>query len=292
MQQGRAKVADLVTGGGPNSVQDAKEFYRSLIDSPVAATAVFVAYDDNTVDLKELPPTHPLRLLTESLLNSGHKTKFLKGGFQEFHSSYSALCSRPNESPSRPFLYSPTTPIVELDVDSAPMSQILPYLYIGNKHDAENRQILSSSHITHVLNVTSHIPLYFENDVTVTYLRVPASDSGSQNLKQYFDVAIEFIESVRCAAEGQCILVHCQAGVSRSPTLVLAYIMARYKLSLLDAFAFVKSRRQIIAPNFNFMGQLFDFEQHCRCGEVDLRLQDVDVVRPSDMAAASLAQHF
>jgi protein-tyrosine phosphatase len=57
------------------------------------------------------------------------------------------------------------------------------------------------------------------------------------------------------------VLVHCQAGVSRSPTITIAYIMALLGKSSNDAFEFVKNKRNIVSPNLNFMGQLFEFEQ-------------------------------
>ena len=62
------------------------------------------------------------------------------------------------------------------------------------------------------------------------------------------------------------MLIHCQAGVSRSSTLAIAYVMARSRLPMLDAFRFVKSRRAIVAPNFNFMGQLLEFETALKHG--------------------------
>jgi len=64
--------------------------------------------------------------------------------------------------------------------------------FAGNERDAANRERLESLGVTHVLNVTSHIPLHFEQE-GFTYKRLPASDSGSQNLKQYFDDAFHFI---------------------------------------------------------------------------------------------------
>jgi hypothetical protein len=79
-------------------------------------------------------------------------------------------------------------------------------------------------------------------------------------------------ESARCS--GGRVLVHCQAGVSRSPTIVLAYLMARYNWPMMTAFCYVKSRRHIIAPNFNFMGQLMEFEQRCSSGELRHCLRD------------------
>jgi len=73
-------------------------------------------------------------------------------------------------------------------------------------------------------------------------------------------------ESARC--RGGKVLVHCQAGVSRSPTLVMAYLMARYGRPMMETFSLVKERRSIVAPNFNFMGQLLEFEQRCRRREM------------------------
>ena len=56
------------------------------------------------------------------------------------------------------------------------------------------------------------------------------------------------------------MLVHCHAGVSRSATICLAYLIACYNVSLSDAFRYVKHRRNVISPNFSFMGQLQKLE--------------------------------
>lgn len=64
------------------------------------------------------------------------------------------------------------------------------------------------------------------------------------------------------ARSKQCgILVHCLAGISRSVTVTVAYLMQRLNLSLNDAYDFVKRKKSNISPNFNFMGQLLDFER-------------------------------
>uniref|UniRef100_A0A8C5R718 Dual specificity protein phosphatase n=1 Tax=Leptobrachium leishanense TaxID=445787 RepID=A0A8C5R718_9ANUR len=64
------------------------------------------------------------------------------------------------------------------------------------------------------------------------------------------------------AASHNCgVLVHCLAGISRSVTVTVAYLMQKLNLSLNDAYDFVKRRKTNISPNFNFMGQLLDFEK-------------------------------
>lgn len=55
--------------------------------------------------------------------------------------------------------------------------------------------------------------------------------------------------------------MHCVAGVSRSATICIAYLMRYHRISLLQAYLFVKSKRPVIRPNNGFFRQLIDFER-------------------------------
>lgn len=59
-------------------------------------------------------------------------------------------------------------------------------------------------------------------------------------------------------------MVHCLAGVSRSVTVTLAYLMHTKSLCLNDAFSLVRARKPDVSPNFHFMEQLHSFERHLR----------------------------
>ncbi|XP_074654270.1 dual specificity protein phosphatase 10-like isoform X2 [Tubulanus polymorphus] len=188
------------------------------------------------------------------------------GGITDFRKQYQGLCENSVKSPRQncSTLYSPTSSANEPDIETAKASPVLPFLYLGNERDAANKNLLDDLKITYVLNVTSHIPGHFENQ-GITYKRLPATDSGQQNLKQYFEEAFSFIDEAR--DNGVNILIHCHAGVSRSATITIAYIMKHTLMSMIDTYRYVKNKRAIISPNFNFMGQLLEFEQALNSGK-------------------------
>ncbi|KAH8853707.1 Dual specificity protein phosphatase 10 [Schistosoma japonicum] len=155
------------------------------------------------------------------------------------------------------------------DIFRAQISRIFPFLYLGNEFDSQNEKILNKYSIDSILNVTVKTP--FLDESRYQCCRLSATDSHSQDLRSYFTTAFQFIEDARCS--GKTVLVHCQAGVSRSPALIIAYLMAYSSLSLLDAYQYVKLKRSVIAPNFAFMGQLYELESDLTSGRL-LRQSD------------------
>uniref|UniRef100_A0A9L0RKN3 JNK pathway associated phosphatase n=1 Tax=Equus caballus TaxID=9796 RepID=A0A9L0RKN3_HORSE len=137
------------------------------------------------------------------------------------------------------------------------MNKILPGLYIGNFKDARDAEQLSKNKVTHILSVHDSARPMLEG---VKYLCIPAADSPSQNLTRHFKESIKFIHECRLRGEG--CLVHCLAGVSRSVTLVIAYIMTVTDFGWEDALHTVRAGRSCANPNLGFQRQLQDFEKH------------------------------
>ncbi|KAM9301634.1 uncharacterized protein PAF06_014833 [Gastrophryne carolinensis] len=174
-----------------------------------------------------------------------------------------ALTDVPGEDCSLPSEVSPPLPLSP-DLEKAELSTILPFLFLGNEKDAQDLASMMTLNIGHVLNVTTHLPLYHAESGNLRYKRLPATDNSKQDLRQYFEEAFEFIEEAQ--QKGKGVLIHCQAGVSRSATVVIAYLMKHTLMTVGDAYKFVKGKRPIISPNLNFMGQLMEFESDLNAG--------------------------
>lgn len=135
------------------------------------------------------------------------------------------------------------------------VNKVLPDLYLGNFKDARDREQLARNNITHILSIhDSAAPILQE----MTYLCISAADLPTQNLTQHFKQSIMFMHESRLKGEG--CLVHCLAGVSRSVTLVVAYIMTVTGLGWQEALAAVRVVRSCAGPNLGFQRQLQEFE--------------------------------
>lgn len=139
--------------------------------------------------------------------------------------------------------------------------EILPYLFLGSCSHSSDLQGLQACGITAVLNVSASCPNHFEG--LLRYKSIPVEDNQMVEISAWFQEAIGFIDSVKNS--GGRVLVHCQAGISRSATICLAYLIQSHRVRLDEAFDFVKQRRGVISPNFSFMGQLLQFETQVLC---------------------------
>ncbi|XP_066438891.1 dual specificity protein phosphatase 22-A-like isoform X2 [Eleutherodactylus coqui] len=135
------------------------------------------------------------------------------------------------------------------------MSQVLDGLYLGNIRDAEDGESLSKHGITHIVSVHSNAKALLPG---MSYLCIAASDSERQNLIQYFKKSNKFIHE--CRMNGGGCLVHCLAGVSRSTTILVAYLMTVTALGWEECLSAVKAVRSYVGPNLGFQQQLQEYE--------------------------------
>lgn len=132
-------------------------------------------------------------------------------------------------------------------------SKIVDYLYLGSDAVAKNREVLRQNGITHVLNCVGFLcPEYFKNDLV--YKTLWLQDSPSEDITSILYDVFDYFEDVR--EQGGRVFVHCCQGVSRSTSLVIAYLMWKEGQSFEDAFQLVKAARGVTNPNMGFACQL------------------------------------
>jgi len=142
------------------------------------------------------------------------------------------------------------------------ISQIQTWLFLGNRFNAANKRELKRNKITNIINVTTHLPNHYQGYIGLTYSRVKVEDEECENLGVHFPAVTSYMESLRL--KGERVFVHCSAGASRSPSIVLAYLI-RYgseefkDMTLASAYDLVLDRRDI-GPNLGFLRQLEKWE--------------------------------
>jgi protein-tyrosine phosphatase len=134
-------------------------------------------------------------------------------------------------------------------------SSIVPQLYLGNIESAYNKHKLRDLGVTHVLSIFESLPPYPDR---FQYKVVELPDLESSNLYEHFESAVAFIDGA--VFGGTSCLVHCHAGISRSSTMVICWLMKRYLLRYNDALSYVREKRPIIQPNPAFEKQLQQWE--------------------------------
>jgi atypical dual specificity phosphatase len=117
--------------------------------------------------------------------------------------------------------------------------------------------MINSKFNVKVLNVAMELPKG-RHSYRVKTKHIMADDSASYNIRYNFEEAFRFIDDA--TARGGRVLVHCAMGISRSATIVIAYLMYKYRVPLATAYNFVKARRPEINPNPGFMNALQQYE--------------------------------
>jgi atypical dual specificity phosphatase len=176
-------------------------------------------------------------------------------------------------------------------------SPILPNLYLSDAMTARWGDTLNKLGVTHIVCVMEEPLTYPRTRQDIKILHIPVSDDITSDLLSYFESATEFIsdalgttnapavnkeeiaavKDVANVLEGNTrpfpspdsevdpnsrnvVLVHCLAGMSRSATIVCAYLLATTPMNTQETISFVRSKRSIIRPNYGFEKQLGAWE--------------------------------
>jgi len=140
----------------------------------------------------------------------------------------------------------------------ANLDKIEENLYLGDITTASNLFVMKELKIKRVLSLIS-MPIDSHHKLEgVNYKFIFAEDGQNFDLLTHFPECIEYITDGQNS--GQPVYVHCKAGISRSSTVVIAFLMSKYKMTYAEALKLVKAKR-CVRPNEGFDQQLLLFEE-------------------------------
>jgi protein-tyrosine phosphatase len=140
------------------------------------------------------------------------------------------------------------------------MSKILPRLWLSGAGEAYDGSFLRYGKITHVLNCAEELsarPQQYGTDVVIQH--IPMEDDESPEVELQILKAVNQLQD--WYRQEYRVLVHCRAGISRSPTVVIAWMMLCNNMSFDDAWKKVVAARNYIRPNDYFMKFLKNLEK-------------------------------
>lgn len=130
------------------------------------------------------------------------------------------------------------------------INKIDDQVYLSDCVAARQYSYLHHCGIKQILSIGAELQEHETLDFNLLHIKI--HDHEDVQIKDYFDQAYHFINKAPT-------LVHCYAGISRSATIVIAYLMKKYQMPFDTAFSVCKNMRPMIMPNPGFIKQLQEY---------------------------------
>lgn len=138
---------------------------------------------------------------------------------------------------------------------------ILKYVYVydwlilGDIRDAIT--LPNVMKIDAVLSVFNEADYYKECFSNKEWCVIDIMDHQDENIEIHFEKAFEFLDNIQ--KQNKTCIIHCHAGINRSATIALAYVMKRKNVNLFEAYEFFSYMRPGIIYNIGFRKQLINW---------------------------------
>lgn len=167
------------------------------------------------------------------------------------------------------------------------ISEITPQIFISGQMAATLEQVQRLG-ITYILNVAlESSPIVYPKHIKLEKYEI--IDFPTAPISTYFNALTDKIHAHLTSNKSNKVLVHCMAGISRSTTIVCAYLMRYLNLPLRDAYLLCKKHRPICFPNLGFWTQLITYEYQLR-KENSVKMVPTQYGQVPDVALEELRQ--
>lgn len=135
--------------------------------------------------------------------------------------------------------------------------QIIDGLYLSDFAGAYNISHMLKYKITHILVCARELSCKFPE--TFVYLHIDLDDTPTSTISIYLKMTSDFIHNA--LTSGGTVLVHCAMGISRSPSIVIAYLLSYEQLTYSEAYELVHFKHRSTRPMPNFTKELKNYEK-------------------------------
>lgn len=130
-------------------------------------------------------------------------------------------------------------------------------LWLGDIYAAYNSEFLKKENITSIISILHFEPILLARPGLTTFA-LHLEDVAEAPILNILENAIDWIKS---RLDVGSVLVHCKAGVSRSGSVVIAYLMKFEEMPFENALIYAQSKRDIVEPNSGFISKLKKFQE-------------------------------
>lgn len=254
MSRGGTSTAEMVRASDipTTTIDEAADFYP-VEDEPPRVLTRMVGRPIPTTPIVDLAPRAP---------TTQPPVRLPSVGAQPPSAGY-LLARTPRSDTTTPETFGSTSP--------PPINKVTDRLYIGNHIAAKDPRYLTPNGITHIVNTTAEVANYHASSTDggggkpagYHYLRLGLFDhpeQGKEDLIMVLEPSYRYISNV-LRKPGTNVLVHCHAGISRSASIVIYYLMRSRGWGYDRALSYLRDIRPIVRPNDWYERQLRDVER-------------------------------
>jgi protein-tyrosine phosphatase len=153
-------------------------------------------------------------------------------------------------------------------IDNSPddlLHEPFPGLFISSQDGAANLNQLVHHQIHFILNVATGVRCFYRDSHPLIYMKLKVLDVPEENLQALWLSALPVIHEH--LNKGKRVLIHCNAGISRSSAFLLAYLIVYQQFTFSSGLEALRKVRPSAKPNDGFCQQLRKLESLVKQGE-------------------------
>ena len=131
--------------------------------------------------------------------------------------------------------------------------QIEEHIFCSGYKIANDRDILKSHNISHIINLTAHKYPNLNTDL-VTFSSFNFSDDENFDLTIRLKPVLQILNDK--IIEKKNVLIHCQKGISRAPSVIMAFLIKHRNMTFEESLKVVRAKNPKAYPNLGFLFQL------------------------------------